>query len=127
MIKENLYGEYRPSLLDRGRYGLRNSACTAEAVWCPPVRTFNPAAQHKSPVWAAPDVWLAGCAPRRGETRHIALPTTIRRIAAAIGLWHQRARSRQQLRELSDHLLKDIGLRREDVAYEFPKPFRDLD
>jgi len=31
------------------------------------------------------------------------------------------------VRELSDHLLKDIGLRREDVGYEFPKPFRPCD
>jgi uncharacterized protein YjiS (DUF1127 family) len=47
----------------------------------------------------------------------------ISRIITPIRLWRVRARSRQQLRELSDHLLKDIGLRREDVGYEFPKPF----
>jgi uncharacterized protein YjiS (DUF1127 family) len=27
------------------------------------------------------------------------------------------------LRELDDHMLKDIGLRREELGYEFPKPF----
>jgi uncharacterized protein YjiS (DUF1127 family) len=27
------------------------------------------------------------------------------------------------LRELSDHMLRDIGLRREDVGYKFPKLF----
>jgi uncharacterized protein YjiS (DUF1127 family) len=43
--------------------------------------------------------------------------TAIRRIVAAVRQRRGRARSRQQLRELSDHLLKDIGLRREDVAY----------
>jgi uncharacterized protein YjiS (DUF1127 family) len=47
----------------------------------------------------------------------------IRRIVAAIGLWCARARSRRELRELSEHLLKDIGLRREDLGYEFPKLF----
>jgi uncharacterized protein YjiS (DUF1127 family) len=31
--------------------------------------------------------------------------------------------SRPELRELSEHLLKDIGLRREDVGYGFPKLF----
>ena len=46
--------------------------------------------------------------------------TAIRRIVAAIRRWREHARSRQQLRALSDHLLKDIGLRREDVGYEFP-------
>jgi uncharacterized protein YjiS (DUF1127 family) len=54
---------------------------------------------------------------------HIAPLTAIRRIVAAIGLWRARARSRQELRELSDYMLKDIGLRREDVGYGFPKPF----
>ena len=63
---------------------------------------------------------------RRADTRHIAVLTVIRRIVAAIRLWRGRARSQQQLRELSDHMLKDIGLRREDVGYEFPKPFWHL-
>jgi len=49
--------------------------------------------------------------------------TFLHRIAAAIRLWRERARSRPQLRELNDHLLRDIGLRRDDVGYEFPKPF----
>jgi uncharacterized protein YjiS (DUF1127 family) len=35
--------------------------------------------------------------------------------------------SRQKLRELSEHLLKDIGLRREDVGYKFQKPFWHCD
>jgi uncharacterized protein YjiS (DUF1127 family) len=47
----------------------------------------------------------------------------ISRIVAAIRQWRIRARSRQQLREPSDNLLKDIGLRREGVGCEFPKPF----
>ena len=59
----------------------------------------------------------------RAETIHIAPRTAIRRVVVAIGLWCARARSRQELRELSEHLLKDIGLRREDVGYKFPKPF----
>jgi uncharacterized protein YjiS (DUF1127 family) len=44
------------------------------------------------------------------------LTAAIRRIVAGVGL-RRGARSWQQSGELSDHLLKDIGLRREDVAY----------
>jgi uncharacterized protein YjiS (DUF1127 family) len=51
----------------------------------------------------------------------------ISRIVTAIRLWRVRARSRQQLRALSDHLLTDIGLRREGMGYEFPKPFWPCD
>jgi uncharacterized protein YjiS (DUF1127 family) len=53
--------------------------------------------------------------------------TATRQAVAAIRLWRARARSRQQLRELSDHLLKDIGLRREVVGCEFPTPFWHCD
>ena len=49
----------------------------------------------------------------------------IRRIAAAIRLSHQNARSRRILRELSDHMLEDIGLRRQDIGHGFGKtPWR---
>jgi uncharacterized protein YjiS (DUF1127 family) len=48
---------------------------------------------------------------RRAETRDTAPLTAIPRIVAAIRLWRGRARSRQQLRPLSNHPLKDIGLR----------------
>lgn len=61
--------------------------------------------------------------PRRGETTEITPLGAIRRLVAAIRQWHGHARLRQELRELSDHLLRDIGLRREDVGYQFPKPF----
>jgi uncharacterized protein YjiS (DUF1127 family) len=76
---------------------------------------------------ASPDVPPIRRSFRRAETSHTAPLTVIRRIVAAIGLWRARARSRQQLRELSEHLLKDIGLRREDVGYKFQKPFWHCD
>ena len=66
---------------------------------------------------------FTGPAPRRRYNPYTSLLLVISRIIAAIRLWRVRARSRQQLRALSDHLLEDIGLRREDVGYEFPKPF----
>ena len=38
-------------------------------------------------------------------------------------IWQQRARERQHLHQLSDHMLKDIGLSRVDVLSEANKPF----
>ena len=60
---------------------------------------------------------------RRAKNRHTAPLAAIRLIVAATRRRREGARSRQQLRELNDHMLRDIGLRREDVGYEFPKPF----
>jgi uncharacterized protein YjiS (DUF1127 family) len=37
--------------------------------------------------------------------------------------WLERARQRRHLSELSDHMLKDIGLSRADVEAEAVKPF----
>jgi uncharacterized protein YjiS (DUF1127 family) len=53
---------------------------------------------------------------RRTAARDIALQMVIRQFIAAIRRWRERARARQQLHELSDHTLKDIGLRRENVG-----------
>ena len=38
-------------------------------------------------------------------------------------LWIDRYHNRQQLSQLSDHMLKDIGLTRADVYRETQKPF----
>jgi uncharacterized protein YjiS (DUF1127 family) len=44
--------------------------------------------------------------------------------AAEIGLvWTDRARQRRHLAELSDHMLRDIGLTRADAWSEAGKPF----
>ncbi len=37
--------------------------------------------------------------------------------------WQERARERYHLESLDDHLLKDLGLSRADVAHEASKPF----
>jgi len=37
--------------------------------------------------------------------------------------WFERARQRRHLGQLSDHMLKDIGLSRADVESETAKPF----
>jgi uncharacterized protein YjiS (DUF1127 family) len=80
------------------------------------------AAQHGSFLWASPGIPSTGRTPLRRETRNIPILRAIRRIFSVIRPWRRRAHSRQQIGKLSDHVLKDIGLRREDVGYEFPRP-----
>lgn len=109
MMDQSVRGEFGLSSLDRRRDEHRRA-----------VRSHSAAAI----ALALP---LMGSPPRRVGTRHVPLLTAIRRIVAAIRRWRGRARSRQQLRELSDHLLKDIGLRRDALGYEFQRPFRRPD
>lgn len=105
MIKQDLSGKFRllspdPPYREYRRVG-RLSGATAIAFVSP----------------------FAGGQPRRSEARHHAPLAAIRRIAAALRLWRRRALARQQLPALSDHLLKDIGLRRDALGYEFQRPF----
>ena len=44
-------------------------------------------------------------------------------IARTIALWFARRRQRRDLAELDEHLLKDIGVTREQAAREAAKPF----
>src|SRR5262245_48517859 len=127
MMGEALLREYRPAWLGHRLDAGRITALLPGAVWSLPTGTFDCAAQHGSPLWASPDVPLWGPKPQRAETRFIAPLAAVRRIGAAIRLWPERSRSRQQLRELSDHMLKDIGLTRAEVGHEFPQPFRHCD
>ena len=53
-------------------------------------------------------------------------PNAMRHILTLFGVWQQRVRSRSQLRQLSrmdDHVLKDIGLTRNEVLFEASRPF----
>jgi uncharacterized protein YjiS (DUF1127 family) len=45
------------------------------------------------------------------------------RVAEGGLTWLERARQRRQLAELSDHMLRDIGLTRADAWAESEKPF----
>jgi uncharacterized protein YjiS (DUF1127 family) len=60
--------------------------------------------------------------PDRATTDHFGPLAVVRRIFAVMRRRPARVRSRQQLKELNSHLLKDIGLRREAVDYTFPRP-----
>jgi uncharacterized protein YjiS (DUF1127 family) len=61
-------------------------------------------------------------APERATTDHIAPLAMIRRILAVMRLPRGRVRSRQQLKELDNHPLMDIGLGREAIDYTSPRP-----
>ena len=66
-------------------------------------------------------VWLAP--PSTKSERFTACLSAIRRLPHVVTLWLTRVQSRRDLATLSDHILRDIGLTRGDVARELMKPF----
>ena len=44
-------------------------------------------------------------------------------LVLQILIWHERSRQRRDLAQLSDHMLRDIGLSRAEVWVERGKPF----
>lgn len=44
-------------------------------------------------------------------------------LLATLHLWQRRQRSRRELRELDEHVLRDIGISRSLAQYEGGKPF----
>lgn len=70
-----------------------------------------------------PSATLAIRMPRAASAGLLAPLAQTRRL---IALWHQRARSRAELRRLcafDERMLKDIGLGADDVRREISKPF----
>ena len=57
------------------------------------------------------------------KTLGAALWTLPERIAGTLYQWQRRASERHHLRQIDDHMLKDIGLSRADVEGEAGKPF----
>jgi len=55
----------------------------------------------------------------------MSLIQTIKRIYTKISDWREVYRQRRELRELSDHLLKDIGISRSDAMREASRAFWD--
>lgn len=69
-------------------------------------------------IWSRPiDRAAPRAAFRPGRSRWI------RRALDTVLTWQQRARERSQLMQLSDHLLRDIGVSRAMAAGEAEKPF----
>ncbi|WP_422028725.1 DUF1127 domain-containing protein [Roseovarius sp.] len=60
--------------------------------------------------------------PRR--TRRVSFLTAgLARVVGTALLWHQRHRTRTQLKQLPPYLLRDVGLSPDDVRIEKNKPF----
>jgi uncharacterized protein YjiS (DUF1127 family) len=59
----------------------------------------------------------------RLDLRSIAIVGLLTRVIDCLWEWRGRARERRQLSELSDVMLKDIGISRADASSEFEKPF----
>ena len=119
MIEERLHGDHRG-------YGRRRVARPPDSAWVCAFGIYDPAGRLGAPLSTPPKLRFTERVPPSGETRGVSPLSAIRRIVSAIRLWRARAHSRQQVRELSDHLLKDIGLRREDVGLRIPEAVRAL-
>ena len=124
MMEESLHGALRLSSLDRRGDGPRRAACRYGATAI--VYTLDRTAPQEWPLWPLLGVPLTGQVQRRRQ-KNIKPLSAILRIVAAIRRWSDRSRSRQELRELNDHLLKDIGIRREELGYEAAKAFGQRD
>jgi uncharacterized protein YjiS (DUF1127 family) len=64
--------------------------------------------------------------PRRGDARHTMPGASLRWVEALLTRWRERMRSRRQLQnlcDLHDHILQDIGLTRAALLCETTKPF----
>ncbi len=56
-----------------------------------------------------------------GIVQHLEASTV--KVLNTLSIWGSRSRERQQLSELNDHMLEDIGLTRAQVAVEVGKYF----
>jgi uncharacterized protein YjiS (DUF1127 family) len=81
---------------------------------------FSTLALATSPLYGAATMRAPHASPRR-VAQHAA--SWLRRARDTIGLWQERARGRQQLLLLDDHMLRDIGFTRLQAEAEASKPF----
>lgn len=60
---------------------------------------------------------------QRGLLMGAALAEGWRRLSRRLRQWTERARTRRELLELSDRVLLDVGLTRDEIGREAAKPF----
>ena len=58
-----------------------------------------------------------------GQVLPPGLEIATKRGVLMLRLWRRRARDRRQLMELSDYMLKDIGITRDEREIEISRPF----
>jgi uncharacterized protein YjiS (DUF1127 family) len=120
MMKEDLRETLPLWSLDRRGDGRRGTVAARDAVEASSPRLVRggPFGDPLGMVRGAPP----RCLPSRGTKDHSAPLAMIRRILAVMRLRRARIRSLQQLKELDNHLLRDIGLGQEAVDYTYPRP-----
>jgi uncharacterized protein YjiS (DUF1127 family) len=84
-------------------------------------RGFAPASVAAAGHGAAVALPSLAALPRTGVTSAV-LHAFVRAVAT-VWAWHDRTRQRRTLRELSNHMLRDIGLDRGAALAEATKPF----
>jgi uncharacterized protein YjiS (DUF1127 family) len=89
-----------------------------ETFWLSSVSIVDLPAIHGLSAGAPPAAVPKGSKPHPVEPGDSAPLTAIGRILAAIRRWREHTRAQAQLRQASDHLLKDIGLNRVGLAYD---------
>jgi uncharacterized protein YjiS (DUF1127 family) len=72
---------------------------------------------------ASATVALASMAALPRVSHKSARQHTLLRAVETVLAWHDRSRQRRALRELSDHMLRDIGMDRAAALAEATKPF----
>lgn len=66
---------------------------------------------------------FAGVANDSASTKQIVWPSGLFGLVRTVVAWIERRRQLQALTELDDHLLKDLGLSREQARREAARPF----
>ena len=120
MIEELPHGDGRG-------YGRRTVARAPDTEWVCAFGIYDLAGQPDGPSSTPPKLRFTAGDPPRARPRVFLPLSAVRRIVSAIRLWRARARSRQELCELSKHMLSDIGLRRVDVGYGLSDTFWPCD
>jgi len=119
MMKEDLREALPLWSLDRRGDGRRGAATTSETVGV--FYAFGSTGPLGDPLEVVSDGPLRRV-PDRATTDRITPLAMIQRILAFMRLRRGRIRSRQELKELDNHLLRDIGLGREAIDYTSPRP-----
>jgi uncharacterized protein YjiS (DUF1127 family) len=85
---------------------------------------FEPAGRHWHQPSLGGELVDPGVALATATERLLRRLSVVRqRVAATLSRWAARERSRRELEQMSEHMLRDIGLTRADVQREAAKPF----